>query len=114
MNFNQKRFDKELQRQIKQYQKELKELSDDELMLAHEHIYDVPEQKRDAAYMAAILNEVNIRSATASNTGEHEKWLKHNEKTEHKATQEIIDIFSQYSDPKSQEVVRRLKQQLNQ
>ncbi len=114
MNFNQKRFDKELQRQIKQYQKELKELSDDELMLAHERIYDVPEQKQDAAFGAAILNEVNRRSAAASNTEEYKKWLNHGEKTERKAAQEIIDILSKSSDPKSQEVIRRLKQQLNQ
>ncbi|MCH8088623.1 MAG: hypothetical protein IH955_01255 [Chloroflexi bacterium] len=116
MGFDQDQFKVDMRRRIKERQEQLKELPDNELMRLSEGIYDLPEEKRDAALMAAAFNEVQRRSIAAGwfwrrwfKRQEYEKWVEHNKTTEAKATLEAIDIFQKYDDPKSQEAVRRLR-----
>ena len=116
MGHAQNQFYEDLQRRIKEAKGQLRKLSDDELMRIHEGLYDEPEGKQDAAFMAAIYNEVRRRSIAAGwlwcrlfRRQEHEKWVAHNNKTEAKARQKIINVLQKYDDPSSQEAIRRLK-----
>lgn len=100
MGYGQNQFYEDLQRRIKELQEKLKKLPDDELMRLHEGIYDEPEEKQDAALMAAIYNEVQRRYIAAGwlwrrlfRRQEYEKWVNHNKMTEAKATQKIINIL---------------------
>ena len=114
-------YTKQLQARIKQIQKELKGLSDDELMHVHEALYSGLQKEPDAAYMAAALKEVDRRYLAAgwiwrrkSRPEEYQKWVDHKNKTEAMATKQIINNLSKYGDHKSQEVVKRMTEHLKQ
>lgn len=117
MYSDQEQFDADMRRRIRENEKQLKKLSDDELMRLHESIDYGPEGQQDAALMAAALREVDRRRWAAGwfwrrwfRPGEYRKWVDHMNATETKAAQQMIDIFEKYDDPTSQESVRRLQQ----
>jgi len=80
---------------------------------------DTPEEERDGHLMIAAFNEVRRRYVAAGwfwrrwfKPHEYRKWVDHTEATNRKAQQELIDVYEKYDDPKSREVVRRLKERM--
>jgi len=110
---------KDLKKRIEQRQKELKNLSDEEIMCMHESIYEDLEKEPDGVLMVAITREVDRRfQATSwiwrrrSKPEECQKWIDHKRKTEAMATQYAIGLLSKSNAPQSQETVKRLKELL--
>lgn len=114
-------YTEQLKERIKQHQKSLKRLSDDELMHIHEGMHSDLQREPDAAYLVAVSREVDRRYLAAGwiwqrklKPEEYTKWVNHKNKTEAMAAKEIINDFSKYNDPKSQEVVKRMTEYLKQ
>ena len=114
-------YEKQLRARIKKNQKELRNLSDDELMHIHESLYSNLLNEPDAAYIVAVSKEVDRRYLAASwiwrrksKPEEYQKWVDNKNKTEVMATKHIINDLSKYSDQKSQEVVKRMTEHLKQ
>ena len=117
MGFEEERFNREMQRRIKEKEEWLRSLPDDELMRVDLGIYQTPDKQRDAALMAAAIRQVQRREVSAGwfwrrwrKPAEYQKWLDHRTATEAAAKTNLIDVFRKYRDPQSQEVVRRMEE----
>ncbi|MFC1962465.1 hypothetical protein ACFLWB_00455 [Chloroflexota bacterium] len=110
--------DSDLRGRIKELQQELRRLSDEELMSAHEKACEESgDGKGNAAQLLATMNEVRRRYVAAAwfwrrrrNPDNYQKWVSHERKMELKTTQISIKDLRAPNDPKSQEILGKLKQ----
>ncbi len=110
--------DSDLRNRIEGLEQELRILSDEELMSAQEKaLKESGDGKGNAAQLVAAMNEVRRRHVAAAwfwrrwrNPDNYQKWVSHKRKMDLKATQIAIKDMRVSRDPKSEELVRRLKQ----
>lgn len=100
-----------LRQRVVDAQKELRKLSDEQLMRMDESLFSDPDKIQDPALMAASYNEVRRRFVAAGwiwkrlfKREEYEKWVQYNKKMEIRATQQLIGIMEKRDDERSHEV----------
>ena len=102
MNFDQDKYNTELQRRIKEQSVNVRHMPDNELRTVYDKMLDNPD-KQDAALMVACYREVERRSIAAGwfwkrwlNKREYKEWKDFNEKMETKAMRLALDSIQKH------------------
>ena len=110
---------KQMQERIKQKRKEVKNLSDEELMKLHEALFTEVEEDPDPEFVTVIKKEIDKRYISASwiwkrksKPKEYQKWVDHEKKTEVMAARKVISKYSKYKDQESQDIVRKMEDRI--
>ena len=110
---------KQMQERIKQKRKEVKKLSDEELMKLHEALFTEVEEDPDPEFVTVIKKEIDKRYISASwiwkrksKPKEYQKWVDHEKKTEVMAARKVISKYSKYKDQESQDIVRKMEDRI--
>lgn len=102
MNFDQDKYNTELQQRIEKHAASVRHMPDNELKMVYERMHDNPD-KHDAALMIACYREVRRRYVEAGwfwkrwlNKKEYEEWKNFVERIEAKAMRSASDAIQKY------------------